>query len=83
MSTNNVSIENSLIDLGEAINIMSMTTLWALQLHNVLRPTPTILELADKSTVKPVGALDEIIVIVASYEYPVDLLLLQTKDPVK
>ena len=60
VSINNVPIENSLIYLGETINIMSMTTLWVLQLHNMLRPTPTILELVDKSMVKPVGALDDI-----------------------
>ena len=53
VSINNVPIENALIDLGEAINILSMTTLRVLQLHNVLTPTPTILELADKSMVKP------------------------------
>ena len=52
-----------------------------LQLYNLLRPTPTILELADRSTFKPVGALDEITVTVASWEYPVDFLVLQTKHP--
>ena len=57
--------------------------MWELQLHNVLRPAPTILELGDKSTVKPMGELDDIIVIVSSWEYLVDLLVLQTKDPVK
>ena len=60
---------------------MSMTTMQRLQLHTLLRPTPTILELADRSAVKPVGALDDITVTVASWEYPVDFLVLQTKHP--
>ena len=38
----------------------------------MLRPTPTILELADKS-----------IVTIASWEYAVDFLVLQTNDHVK
>ena len=62
---------------------MFMTTLQKLQLYNLLRPTPTILELVDRSTVKPIGPLDDIIVTVASWEYLVDFLVLQTKDPIK
>jgi len=80
---NEIPIGNTLVDLGAAINVMSMTTLQKLQLYNLLRPTPTILELADRSTVKPVGALDDITVTVASWEYPVVFLALQTKDPIK
>ena len=56
--------------------MMSMSTLHVLQLNNMLRHTPTVLELADKSTVKLVGALDDIIVTMASWEYPVDFLVL-------
>jgi len=78
---NEIPIGNTLVDLGAAINVMSMTTMQRLQLYNLLRPTPTILELADRSTVKPVGALDDITVTVASWEYPVDFLVLQTKHP--
>ena len=80
---NNIPIENYLIDLGAAIYIMSMGTLRVLQLHIDLIPTPTILELADKSMVKPVGALDDIIVTVTSWEYPLDFLVLKTEYPIK
>ena len=64
---NEIPIGNTLVDLGAAINVMSMTTMQRLQLYNLLRPTPTILELADRSTVKPIGALDDITVTVASW----------------
>ena len=66
VSINDVSIGNGLIDLGETIKIMSMSTLQVLQLNNKLKPTPTFLELANKSAVKPVGVLDDIIVTMAS-----------------
>ena len=78
---NEIPIGNTLVDLGATVNVMSMTTMQKLQLYNLLRPTPTILELDDRSTVKPVGALDDITVTVASWEYPVDFLVLQTKHP--
>ena len=62
---NNISIENSLIDLGSAINMMTTAVLEVLQVGQFLRPTPSILELADRTTVKSAGVLDDIIVSVA------------------
>ena len=43
ITINEVSIGNTLIDLGEAINVMTTTTLEQLQLQPLLRPTTTIL----------------------------------------
>lgn len=45
----------------------------SLQLQGI-KPTPIILELADKSFVKPMGVLEDIVVTTASWQYPVDLL---------
>ena len=72
---NNTAIENTLIDLGSAINMMNTAVLEVLQLRQFLRPTPSILVLADRTTVKPVGVLDDIIVLVASSKYPVDFMV--------
>jgi hypothetical protein len=47
---NNYPLDNTLIDLGAYINIMTVPTIEKLQLENLL-PTPTILKLADKSMV--------------------------------
>ena len=43
---NQADLPNSLVDLGEAINVMTTRTLSSLGLPNP-RPTPTVLELAD------------------------------------
>jgi hypothetical protein len=83
ITINEVSIGNTLIDLGEAINVMTITTLEELQLKPLLRPTPTILELADKTRVIPEGILDDIIVTLASWEYPIDFLVIHSKYPTK
>jgi hypothetical protein len=83
ITINEVSIGNTLIDLGVAINVMTATILEELQLKPLLRPTPTILELADKTRVIPEGILDDIIVTLASWEYPVDFLIIYSKYPTK
>jgi hypothetical protein len=62
---------------------MTVTTLEELQLKPLLRPTPTILELEDKTKVIPTGILDDIIVTLASWEYPLDFLVIHSKDPTK
>ena len=47
---NTICIPNTLIDLGVSINIMTRETIEKLGLIK-LRQTPTILELADRSTI--------------------------------
>ena len=80
---NNTTIDNTLIDLGSPINMMTTTILKVLQLGQFLRPTPSILELADHTMVRPIGVLDDIIVSVASWEYLVKFMVVESKDPSK
>ena len=77
----NVLVYNVLIDLGEAIDFMAKQTMDQLQLSH-LRPTPNVLELADKSKIKPKGVLDDVIISVDSWEYPADFIVLLPKNPV-
>jgi hypothetical protein len=49
-----------------SINVMTVTTREELELKPLLRPTLTILEIADKIKVIPKGILDYIIVALAS-----------------
>ena len=65
-----------LLDLGADINI---TTLETTQLKNVIIETPTILELVDRSRIKPEGVIEDLIISVESWNYPADLFVLQTK----
>jgi hypothetical protein len=83
ITINEVSVGNTLIDLGETINVMTTTTLKQLQLQPLLRPTPTILELANKTRVILEGILDDVMVTLASWKYPVDFLFIHSKDPSK
>jgi hypothetical protein len=44
-----------------------------------LRETPTILQLDDRSTIKPEGILEDIVISIDSWEYPTDFMILQPK----
>ena len=55
---------------------MTITTMEGLQLGN-LSPTPISLELADRSKVKPIGVLEDVIVTLASWEFPMDFMVIQ------
>jgi hypothetical protein len=79
ITINHFSISKTLIDLGAAINVMTLETMRHLNLQN-LRPTTTVLELADRSKVVPEGILEDITVSLDSWEYPVDFLVLQPKS---
>jgi len=48
-------------------------------LKNVIRETPTILELVDHSTIKPEGVIEDLIISVESWNYIADFVVLQTK----
>ena len=58
---------------------MTIETVRKLGLTNI-RPIPTILELADRSTIKPEGILGDLVISIDSWEYPADLLVLQPKS---
>ncbi|CAF1490659.1 unnamed protein product [Adineta steineri] len=73
-----IPIPNTLVDQGATINIMTITTMEGLQLGN-LKPIAITLELADRSKVKPIYVLDDVIVTLASWEFPVDFMVIQPK----
>eukprot|EP00253_Pinus_taeda_P020212 PITA_20212 len=53
-------VSKVLVDLGAAINIMTLETAQLLHLKHLIRETPTILELADRSTIKPEGVIEDL-----------------------
>ena len=75
---NGQPIKNALIDLGAIINVMTKDTMKKLNTEG-LRATPTILQLADSSTVTPDGMIEDIVVTLDSLEYPVNFMILSTK----
>lgn len=76
---NGIEILNTLINLGVAINIRSRQIMEQLKLPNIIY-TPTLLQLADRSVIKPEGVLEDILVSLDSWEYLVDFMILTPKN---
>eukprot|EP00253_Pinus_taeda_P017006 PITA_17006 len=72
------TLTNALVDLGAAINILTTSTCQKLGITSV-EPTSTLLELADRSVVRPEGTLYDVMVSVDSWEYPTDFLIINPK----
>jgi hypothetical protein len=79
---NGISLPNTLTDLSTKINEIPFDTMKNLQI-NQLRPTQTMIELTDKSVISPIGSLDDVTVTLASWEYPVDVLVIYSKSSSK
>lgn len=58
---NGFKVKNSLVDLGESINVMTREFLSHLNIIGI-RETPTILQVANSSTIKPDGMIEDVIV---------------------
>ena len=67
MQIGHTQIPNVLVDLGAVINVTTIESVRKLGLTN-LTLTPTVLELADRSTIKPEGILDDLVISVDSWE---------------
>ena len=76
---NGYSFPNVLVDLGVAINILTTTTCQKLGITS-LDPTTTLLELDDRSVVKPEGTLQDVMVSLDSWEYPTDFLVINPRN---
>ena len=73
------SFPNTLVGLGVAINILNIGACKTLDIL-ALEPTTTLLELADRSVMRPKGILQDILVYVESWEYPTNFLVINPKN---
>ena len=58
---------------------MTLQMMRELNILNI-QPTPTMLELANRSKIKPEGLLDDETISIESWEYPIDFYILQPKS---
>ncbi|GJW06278.1 putative nucleotidyltransferase, ribonuclease H [Tanacetum coccineum] len=78
----NIAIKKALLDLGASINILPASLVDKYDL-GTLRKTDTIISLADRSTKIPRGILEDVIVKVDDFYYPVDFFVMDTESPYK
>ncbi|XP_061363441.1 uncharacterized protein LOC133307041 [Gastrolobium bilobum] len=75
----NMEVKNILCDLGASINVMPLFMMKKLGITEV-RPTKTIVQLADRSTKQAYGIIEDILVKVDKFIIPVDFVILDIEE---
>lgn len=75
ITINEVAIPNALVDLGAAINVMTVDVMEKLSLTN-LSPTTTVLQMENQSIAIPKGVIKNVLVKVDGWEYLVDFQII-------
>ena len=70
-----VEIQQALCDSGASINLMPLSVAKQLSLGELI-PTTITLQMADRSMVKPEGVLEDVLVTVGKFVFPVDFIVL-------
>ncbi|GKA36459.1 putative nucleotidyltransferase, ribonuclease H [Tanacetum coccineum] len=78
----NIAIKKALLDLSASINILPASLVDKYDLRT-LHKTDTIISFADRSTKIPRGILEDVIVKVDDFYYPVDFFVMDTESPYK
>jgi hypothetical protein len=71
-------IDKALLDLGAGVNLLPYSVYQQLGLGE-LKPTTVILQLADRSIKKPRGIIEDVIIKVDKFFFPVDFIVLDTE----
>ena len=72
------SVEKALLDLGVSVNLLPYSMYKKLGLGE-LKPTSTTLSLADRSIKIPKGMIEDVLIQVDKFYYPVAFVILDTK----
>ena len=73
-----ISVEKALLDLGASVNLLLYSMYKQLGLGE-LKPTSITLSLADRSIKIPKGTIEDVLIQVDRFYYPVDFVVLDTK----
>ncbi|WJZ82921.1 hypothetical protein VitviT2T_002642 [Vitis vinifera] len=75
-------VEKALLDLGASVNLLPYSVYKQLGLGE-LKPTTITLSLADRSVKIPRGVIEDVLVQVDNFYYPVDFIVLDTNPTIK
>ena len=74
-----VEIQKALCDSGASINLMPLSVAKQLSLGELI-PTTITLQMADRSMIKPEGVLEDVLVTVGKFVFPVDFIILDMEE---
>ena len=78
MNIGGISVEKALLDLGASVNLLPYSMYKQLGLGE-LKPTSITLSLADRSIKIPKGTIEDVLIQVDRFYYPVDFVVLDTE----
>ena len=78
MNIGGTCVEKALLDLGASVNLLPYSVYQQFELGQ-LKPTTITLSLADKSVKIPKGIVEDVLVKVDKFHYPVDFIVLDTE----
>ncbi|XP_025670365.1 uncharacterized protein [Arachis hypogaea] len=70
----------ALCDLGASINLIPASLIKKLGLHREIKPTWISLQLADSSAKIPLGVIEDMIVRVGPFAFPIDFVVLEIEE---
>ena len=73
----NTTIDRALVDLGAGVNLLPYSVYKQLGVGE-LKPTKVTIQLADRSVKKPRGELEDVLIKVNEFVFPVDFIVLDT-----
>ena len=76
-----ICVENALLDLGASVNLLPYSMYKQLGLGE-LKPTSITLSLVDRSIKIPKGIVEDVLIQVDKFYYPVDFVILDTEPVV-
>ncbi|XP_077232312.1 uncharacterized protein LOC143868580 [Tasmannia lanceolata] len=74
----NTKIEHALLDLGASVNLLPFSVYMQLGLGD-LKPTTVTLQLANRSIKTPKGMVEDVLIKVGDFLFPVDFIVLDTE----
>ena len=75
-------VDKALIDLGASINFMPLSM--CRRIGNLkIDPTKMTLQLADRSITRPYGVVEDVLVKVRHFTFPVDFVIMNTEEDIK
>ena len=77
-----VSVGKALIDLGASINLMSLSMCRRIRKLEIM-PTRMTLKLADHSIIRPYGVIEDVLVRVQQFTFPVDFVVMNIEEDVE
>ncbi|GJV00926.1 putative reverse transcriptase domain-containing protein [Tanacetum coccineum] len=79
---NNICFDNSLVDLGASVSVMSLSTYLNLGLGELAHTKLTV-ELADRTVKYPKGIAKNVLVGIGKFVFPIDFIILDMPEDIK